>query len=188
MVRIHVMGASGSGTTSLGLALADRLDIAHLDTDDFFWLPTDPPFTMPRDADQRIQQLLEQTGRPGGWVLSGSALKWGGPLEPLYDLIVFLRIEPELRMMRIRARETARYGTRIEPGGDMEVKSGQFLEWAASYDTAGPERRSLAAHEQWLETQTAPVLRLDSSLEIDELAAQVVLHPAIAAGAVRRRR
>ncbi|MBB2749839.1 UNVERIFIED_ORG: adenylate kinase family enzyme [Rhizobium aethiopicum] len=188
MVRIHVMGASGSGTTSLGLALADRLDIAHLDTDDFFWLPTDPPFTMPRDADQRIQLLLEETGRPGGWVLSGSALKWGGPLEPLYDLIVFLRIEPELRMMRIRARETARYGDRIGPGGDMEVKSGQFLAWAASYDTAGPERRSLAAHEQWLATQMAPVLRLDSSLEIDELAAQVVLHPAIAAGAVRRRR
>ncbi|RFB87750.1 adenylate kinase [Rhizobium leguminosarum bv. trifolii] len=187
MVRIHVMGASGSGTTSLGLALADRLDIAHLDTDDFFWLPTDPPFTMPRDADQRIQLLLEETGRPGGWVLSGSALKWGGPLEPLYDLIVFLRIEPELRMMRIRARETARYGDRIGPGGDMEVKSGQFLEWAASYDTAGPERRSLAAHEQWLATQMAPVLRLDSSLEIDELAAQVLLHPAIAAGAVRRR-
>jgi hypothetical protein len=67
------------------------------------------------------------------------------------------------------------------------VKSGQFLEWAASYDTAGPERRSLCAHEQWLETQTAPVLRLDSSHEVDNLAAQVLLHPAIAAGAVRRR-
>ena len=111
MVHIHVMGASGSGTTSLGRALADRLDIAHLDTDDFFWLPTDPPFTTPRE----------------------------------------------------------------------------FLAWAASYDTAGPERRSLAAHEQWLETQTAPVLRLDSSRDIDDLLAEVLLHPAIAADAVRRR-
>ena len=119
MVHIHVMGASGSGTTSLGRALAERLDIAHLDTDDFFWMPTDPPFTTPRDADQRIRLLLEETGRPGGWVLSGSALKWGVPLEPLYDLIVFLRIAPELRMARIRAREVARYGDRIGPGGDM---------------------------------------------------------------------
>ncbi|AHF85880.1 adenylate kinase [Rhizobium leguminosarum bv. trifolii WSM1689] len=96
---------------------------------------------------------------------------------------MFLRIDPELRMARILAREM---GNRMRPGGDMAVKSGEFLEWAASYDTAGPQRRSLAAHEQWLETQTAPVLRLNSSLEIDDLAAEVLLHPAIAAGAVRR--
>ncbi|MEK1862410.1 MAG: AAA family ATPase, partial [Rhizobium leguminosarum] len=119
MVHIHVLGASGSGTTSIGRALAERLDIAHLDTDDFFWMPTDPPFTTPRNADERIRLLLEEAARHDGWVLSGSALKWGGPLEPLYDLIVFLRIEPELRMARIRAREIARYGNRIGPGGDM---------------------------------------------------------------------
>ncbi|ASR09775.1 hypothetical protein CHY08_18390 [Rhizobium leguminosarum bv. viciae] len=59
MVHIHVMGASGSGTTSLGRALAERLDIAHLDTDDFFWMPTDPPFTTPRDADERIRLHLD---------------------------------------------------------------------------------------------------------------------------------
>ncbi|MBY2984815.1 AAA family ATPase [Rhizobium leguminosarum] len=187
MVHIHVMGASGSGTTSLGLALAEKLDIAHLDTDDFFWLPTDPPFATPRDADQRIGLLLDEVARHEGWILSGSALKWGRPVEPLYDLIVFVRIDPELRMARILARETARYGSRIRPGGDMAVKSGEFLEWAASYDTAGPERRSLAAHEQWLDTQTAPVLRLDSSRDIDDLVAEALLHPAIAAGAVRRR-
>ncbi|MBY5455975.1 adenylate kinase [Rhizobium leguminosarum] len=187
MVHIHVMGASGSGTTSLGRALSEKLDISHLDTDDFFWMPTDPPFTTPRDTDERIGLLLDEVALHDGWVLSGSALKWGGPLEPLYDLIVFLRIEPELRMARIRARETARYGNRIGPGGDMEVKSGEFLQWAASYDTAGPERRSLAAHEQWLETQTAPVLRLDSSRDIGDLVAEALLHPAIAAGAVRRR-
>ncbi len=183
MVHIHVMGASGSGTTSLGLALAEKLDIAHLDTDDFFWLPTDPPFATPRDADQRIGLLLDEVTRHEGWILSGSALKWGRPVEPLYDLIVFVRIDPELRMARILARETARYGSRIRPGGDMAVKSGEFLEWAASYDTAGPERRSLAAHEQWLDTQTAPVLRLDSSRDIDDLVAEALLHPAIAAGA-----
>ncbi|MGO7215785.1 adenylate kinase [Rhizobium ruizarguesonis] len=187
MVHIHVMGASGSGTTSLGRALAEKLDIAHLDTDDFFWLPTDPPFTTPRDAGERIRLLLDEVARHEGWVLSGSALKWGRPIEPFYDLIVFLRIDPELRMTRILAREIARYGNRIKPGGDMAVKSGAFLVWAASYDTAGPERRSLAAHEQWLETQTVPVLRLDSSLGIDDLAAEVLLHPVIAAGAVRRR-
>jgi adenylate kinase family enzyme len=180
------MGASGSGTTSLGLALADRLDILHLDTDDFFWLPTEPPYTTPRPADERIALLLGQALPEKSWVLSGSALKWAKAAEPLYDLIVFLRIDPEIRMQRIRNRERARYGERITPGGDMAMKSAEFLEWAATYDTGGPERRSLAAHEQWLLTQSAPILRLDSARPIGDLLADVLSHPVMAADAFGR--
>ena len=39
--RIHIVGASGAGVTTLGRAVADALAIPHHDTDDFFWLPTD---------------------------------------------------------------------------------------------------------------------------------------------------
>ncbi|MDB5522569.1 MAG: kinaserelated protein [Rhizobium sp.] len=88
---------------------------------------------------------------------------------------------PTIRMQRIRQRERARYGDRIKPGGDMAVKSAEFLEWAATYDTAGPERRSLAAHEQWLLTQKAPILQLDSARTVDELVSEVLRHPAIVA-------
>jgi adenylate kinase family enzyme len=42
--RIHVMGASGSGVTTLGRALADALAFPHYGTDDYFWLPTTPPY------------------------------------------------------------------------------------------------------------------------------------------------
>jgi adenylate kinase family enzyme len=40
--RIHLMGASGSGVTTLGRALAARLALPHHDSDDYFWLPTAP--------------------------------------------------------------------------------------------------------------------------------------------------
>ncbi|MGE7369679.1 hypothetical protein ACQKKX_11520 [Neorhizobium sp. NPDC001467] len=170
MVRIHVMGASGSGTTSLGMALAEKLGIPHLDSDDFYWMPTDPPYTTPREIGARIAMLEEQALPDDGWVLTGSALKWGRSIEPFYHLIVFLRLDPAVRMERIRKREAARYGARITAGGDMAHKSQAFLEWAESYDTAGPEQRSLVAHEAWLSAQTAPVLRLDSISPVTELA------------------
>lgn len=179
MVHIHIMGASGSGTTSLGRALAEALGIRHLDTDHFFWMPTNPPFTAQREIGERVAMLREQATPDAGWVLSGSALKWGAEFEPLYDVIVFLRIDPALRMKRILRREEARYGDRIKPRGDMVKQSGEFLEWAASYDTAGPERRSLVAHEAWLKTQTAPVLRLDSSRPVQVLVAAVLDHPVV---------
>ena len=46
--RIHVVGASGSGATTLGAALAKAMGVTHQDSDFFFWLPTQPPFTTQR--------------------------------------------------------------------------------------------------------------------------------------------
>jgi adenylate kinase family enzyme len=174
MPRIHILGASGSGTTTLGGAVAAALGVPHRDSDAFFWRPTDPPFRSPRPPAERLALLLAALPLPGGWVLSGSAIGWAKPLEPLYDLIVYLRLDPTLRMERLRRRERARYGGRVETGGDMAESSAAFLRWAAAYDTAGPEQRSRAAHERWLASQSAPVLRLDSAAPVPQLAAAVL--------------
>lgn len=56
----------------------------------------------------------------------------------------------------------------------MSAASADFLKWAEAYDVAGLEQRSLIAHETWLASQTAPVLRLDSSAPPDELVAAVL--------------
>ena len=118
-------------------------------------------------------------------MFSGSAISWAKPLEPGYELIVYLRIDPALRMDRLRARERARYGHRIEAGGDMAGTSSAFLRWAAAYDTAGPEQRSRVAHQQWLAGQAAPVLRLDSSASVEVLTAAVLAAAGRTAGTVR---
>ena len=56
-LRVHILGASGSGTTTLGRALAAKLGCPHLDTDDVFWLRTDPPFQHIRERSQRQEML-----------------------------------------------------------------------------------------------------------------------------------
>ncbi|MGX5736421.1 ATP-binding protein [Bosea thiooxidans] len=173
MVRIHILGASGSGTSTLGTAVAGARGVAHLDTDNFYWLPTEPPFTTPRPREERVSLFMDRIASESGWVLSGSALSWGEPLEPLYDLIVYVRLDPAIRMARLREREQKRYGQRIAPGGDLEKAHIEFLAWAARYDTAGPEQRSRAAHEAWLARQKAPVLRLDTSRPVTALVAEV---------------
>jgi adenylate kinase family enzyme len=174
MARIHILGASGAGTTTLGAELAARIGLLHVDADTLFWIPTDPPFTTRRPEDDRRALLLQRLPVMGHWVFSGSALKWGTPLEPFYDLIVFLRLDPTMRIQRLRQREIARYGARIEAGGDMVRASVEFLEWAASYDTGGREGRSLAAHGTWLKSQRAHVLRLDSSAPVPDLVTAVM--------------
>ena len=61
--RIHITGASGSGTTTLGRALASRLATPCHDSDDFFWRPTDPPYRDERPEDERLR-LMEEVFLP----------------------------------------------------------------------------------------------------------------------------
>lgn len=180
MSRIHILGASGSGTSTLGAAVAAAMTVPHLDADRYYWQPTEPPFTLPHPRDVRLGLLMEAVADKADWVLSGSALGWAQPLEPLYDLIVYLQLDPAVRMARLRERESGRYGQRIQAGGDLHAANREFLAWAARYDTAGPEQRSRAAHEGWLATQSAPILRLDTARPVAELVPQVLaaLRPA----------
>src|ERR1700733_3293004 len=104
---IHITGASGAGTTTLGRALAERTGAVHLDTDDFYWMPVEPAYSVKRPEEERsalILRAFEDTGSRG-WILSGSIGDWGAPLIPYFALVVFLRTPTELRVARLRARE-----------------------------------------------------------------------------------
>jgi adenylate kinase family enzyme len=80
--RLHILGASGSGTTTLGMALSAHFGYTQLDTDDYFWEPTDPPFQRPRDRDARQTLLAAALDVHPRWVLSGSLCGLGGHLHP----------------------------------------------------------------------------------------------------------
>jgi hypothetical protein len=167
--RVHIPGASGGGTTTRGAGASGGGGWPHHDSDSYFWRPTDPPFTTPRPAAERLALLRPPLKADERWVLSRSMVNWGAPRVPLFDLVVFLKLDPALRLARLRARERGRHGARIAPGGNMAETSRAFLERAAAYDTAGPEQRSLALHEAWLARLHCPVLRLDSAAPVDAL-------------------
>jgi adenylate kinase family enzyme len=176
-MRVHIVGASGSGTTTLGRALAGRLGVAHFDTDDYFWRPSTPAFQHIRERAERQAMLGAALAGAPGWVLSGSLCGWGDRFIPLFDLVVFLWIPPDVRMRRLRARERARYGQAIEPGAPMHERSEQFLAWAAGYDGGldVPERcRRL--HEEWLAALACPVVRFLDAGSTEEHVARLEAH------------
>lgn len=166
--RIHITGASGSGTTTLGRTLAIALAIPHHDSDDYFWEPTEPPYTTKRNEAERLQLMRRLFLPRTGWVLSGSLVGWGDPLIPFFDLVVFLHTDTTERIERLRRREAVRYGH------DDADASRAFLDWAAGYDTGPPTGRSRAEHEDWLSGLPCPVLRLDGGRPTGELAAEVI--------------
>ena len=169
--RIHIMGATGAGVTTLGRALADALGSPHHDTDDYFWLPTDPPYRELRPCAERLRLMGEMFLERADWVLSGSLDDWGDSMVKFFDLVVFLRVPTKIRLARLRERE-ARRGWR-----DQETE--EFIEWASHYDDGTREGRSLPRHLAWLETLSCPVLRLDGTLPVAQLVETIVASPSL---------
>lgn len=162
--RILITGASGSGTTTLGRALATRLGYAFYDGDDYYWVPTDPPFQRKQDPVIRASRLLQALRQASTTVLAGSILNWGVELEDSFSLIVFLTVPAQIRVTRLREREMRRLGS-VDPA---------FLAWAAQYDEGTLEGRSLSKHEAWLAKRTCPVLRIDGDTTTDCRLARVL--------------
>ena len=120
-MRVLITGASGSGTTTLGKALSVRMGASFLDTDEYFWLPTDVPFQDKRDEAERLRLILADLQKVSSAIVAGSIVGWGAELEDGFSLIVFLTLSAEIRVARLRVRELAQLGRIDEP----------FLEWAA---------------------------------------------------------
>jgi len=172
--RIHILGGAGSGTTTLGRALAGALAIPHHDTDDYFWQPTTPPYRQQRDTAARLRLMREMFLPRADWVLSGSVMAWGDEIIPHLDLVVFLTTPRELRLQRLRLREATHFGAdTVAPGGWRNKEFEEFIEWASHYEEGDREGRSLARHEAWLANLPCPVLRLDGSRPLPELVADI---------------
>jgi adenylate kinase family enzyme len=173
--RIHIMGASGSGVTSLGRAVAGELAVPHHDTDDYFWQPTTPPYRDKRDIADRLRLIHEMFLARADWVLSGSLEGWGDPVIAYFDLVVFLHTDKAIRLQRLRAREARHFGAdAVAAGGWRHAETEDFIEWASHYDAGDREGRTLEKHQAWLAKLPCPALRLDGARPLPELVTEVV--------------
>lgn len=163
-MRILVTGASGSGSSTLASTLARRLGCACLDGDNYFWVRPQPPFDAKRAPEDRLRLLAADAERAGRFVLAGSVDGWGAEIEDSFDLIVFLYLDAQIRIERLRARELQRFGS----------ADADFLEWAAQYDAGTREGRSLARQRAWLAARACPVITLEGDLSVEDRLGRVL--------------
>jgi adenylate kinase family enzyme len=162
--------------TSLGRALADALAIAHHDTDDYFWRPTNPPYSEIREVADRLRLMSEVFLDGPDWVLSGSLDGWGSPIVPLFDVVIFLYVPTAIRLERLRARESRRFGAdAAAPGGSRHHEAEKFFEWASHYDDGTLVGRNLARHQAWLAGLRCHVICLDGVRPLPDLVREVLV-------------
>jgi hypothetical protein len=155
--RINIVGASGSGTTTLGRALATRLGLKFSDADRFDWKPTLLPFTAKYDPDARLTMLLAELEAFPASIVAGSVCGWGAELENGFDLVIFLSLPTKLRLQRIEARDVSLFGA-VDPG---------HLARAAQYEEGKLPGHNRMRHEAWLLNRPCRVLRFEEDQAVD---------------------
>ena len=173
-MKIHIFGASGSGTTTLGKALAQKLNYQHLDADDYYWVKTNPPFQEKVPKIARNARIKQDFWAKENSIISGSMVSWGKEWEKAFDLAVFLYLPTALRMQRLKQREKERYGKQLQTNPIFLAQSNAFLEWANKYDEATFPGRSLTIHEAFMERLTCPVIRIEGATPLEESVEQVL--------------
>ncbi|WP_354674004.1 AAA family ATPase [Cupriavidus alkaliphilus] len=154
---ILITGAAGSGTSTLANALGEATHARVLETDDYFWRPTDPPYQQKFGAEERCSLLLNDLRTSPDAVVAGALIDWGQELENAFDFVVFLYLPTAIRLARLKLREERRFG-QADP---------EFLAWAAQYDAGTAEGRSLERHRQWMKKLNCPVLCLESDESVE---------------------
>lgn len=172
--RINVIGASGSGTSTLGRSLALALNIPFFDSDDYFHAPTDPPFQKQRPDEERFEMICRDLRPERSWVLSGGIVGWLPCPTLNFTCIVFLYVPTAVRVERLIHRERMRFGDRINEGGDMHETHKKFIDWTSRYDTGGIEGKTLEQHEGYLRNQLCPVLEFRDVGSVSDITASVL--------------
>ncbi len=165
---IHIYGASGSGTSTLGRKISEELGYKFMDTDDYYWLPANPLYTLKRSKEERLALMKKDIYEADHVVISGSLTDWGDELIPFFTLAVRLVIDTEIRIHRLIIREKQKFGDRIMPMGDLYTHHMEFIEWARKYDTGSVDMRSRAKHDEWQKLLLCRQIVLDGADVLEE--------------------
>jgi adenylate kinase family enzyme len=119
--RVNVKGTSGSGKSTFGRELAERLGLPYVELDA---LHHGPNWSEPTDEEFRARVREAMDASPDGWVIDGNyEAKLGDTLTGAADTIVWLDLPLRLKLRRVARR------TRERIRDDVELWNGNKESW-----------------------------------------------------------
>ncbi len=166
---INIFGSSGSGSTTLAKNISANFGYQFIDVDDYLWKKTDPPFTDRYTNYEASELIINELKNGLNAVIAGSLVGIADELKSKIDLFVYINLDKDIRIQRIKQREKERFGKRILPGGDLYEQHLSFLKWVSDYEDNPETERSRRQHLLWLEDVSVPVLKVTHELTLEEL-------------------
>lgn len=170
---IMIAGPSGSGKSSLGKIVAEKLGFPYFDVDDYIWKKdTSAPYTQMYSKAEKISRLSGDIEPYEHFVMAGSMSSFHQAFDDKFAMMVFLYAGPEIRLQRVHKRAMERFGKRILEGGDLYESHQKFLESSRRYESDGSP--NLSEQKEWMKSLQCAKIELDgtNSLEIN---AQIIV-------------
>ncbi|MDR0948105.1 MAG: hypothetical protein LBM69_01150 [Lachnospiraceae bacterium] len=164
---IRLFGLNGSGKSTVGAALAERLGYKHMDIEDYVFEPSDVTYANPRSHEECIRLMLADVEKYPKFVFSAVGGNFGEEITSRFALAVWLDVPHNVRMERIRQRTFNKFGDRILEGGDLYEQEQKFFDFVAN--------RSLSSVEQFANTLTCPVMKVDGTKAVHEIVDEILV-------------
>lgn len=172
-MKIQIIGASGTGKSTLGKYISEKTGIYWIDTDKYLW--KDANFTQQYPVAKRLEMCNYDITNYRDYIVSGSVHTWNPEGFHDRELLVLLRLDEEIRMKRLYDRELTRFGNRMLQGGEHYELTCEFLEWCKTYVTEDENAVcSLACHMRLMNKAICKTLILNSDEPIGSLCSSIL--------------
>lgn len=159
---IIICGLNGVGKSTLGKALAERLEFYFIDNEDLFF-PKDNPdyiYASPRTRKEVERLLLGEVKARENFVLSAVKGNYGEDIIPFYQYAVLVEVPKKIRIQRVKDRSFQKFGHRMLAGEDLYERENRFFDMVE----AKPENYA----EEWALSLGCPVIRVDGTRPVEE--------------------
>jgi len=141
--RVVVLGCSGSGKSTLGAALARRLGLPFVPTDNIYWKPDWTPVPA-----SDVRAWIESATTGERWVLDGNSDAQRDILWWRAELAVWLDLPCATTVWRVLQRNLRWWGSRAPIWGGLRMTLPKA--WSGVHHAARSHSRKRRAYPDWL--------------------------------------
>lgn len=159
---IIICGLNGTGKSTLGKALAEKLHFHFIDIENLYFPKTNPNkiYASPRTRKEVEKLLLHEIKTHIDFILASVKGDYGEDIYSLIQYAILLDVPKNIRLKRVKKRSFQKFGNRMLLGGDLYEQEENFFHFVESRDEN--------IVEEWVKSLKCPVIRMDGTKSIDE--------------------
>lgn len=132
MTKLYIMGAGGSGKTTLSRLLSKRDNSPYLELDNIYWDNFVTAYNVKKNPDERDAVLKDFLSKNKSWIIDGVYYKdWVRPIFEQVDVVYILKPNFLLSQIRCIKRDIIRWYRKEKVGGIVSLY--YLLKWNIKY-------------------------------------------------------